>query len=275
MSILYDRSGKPFTPNAKNEKGQPIHVCHRRCVRCGGAGGSKAWDHTGWTCYRCSGDGRDPVNERIKLYTAEQNAKLDEIARKKAAKKAAARAEAARIEQERRDREREEIISSNAGFLARIDAELAHGEVEVLVSVRERIAVQAKEPTDRQIEVVNQIIERNEKERQRRASAQHVGQIKERREFTLTLLYTQSHLLDTFPDIWSHWTLMTDENGCKIASKSHPRLLGFVRERNPTGEGYLPYKKGSVARCKATVVEHTHDKAGEPLTYINRPKVIQ
>lgn len=274
MQTLYDRQGKAYVVNARGDKGQPLHVCSRKCVRCGGQGGSKAWDHTGYTCYRCCGNGKDPVDERIKLYTPEQNEKLDAMAAKRAAKKEAARLEAARIEQERRDRERDEIISANQAFIARIEAELAHGSVEVLESVRDRITVQAKEPTDRQIEVVNQIIERNEKERQRRASAQHVGQIKERREFTLTLLYTRSLLLDTFPDIWSHWTLMTDENGCKIASKSHPRLLGFVRERNPSGEGYLPYKRGSVGRCKATIVEHTHGKDGEPLTYINRPKVI-
>src|SRR3546814_20245426 len=62
-----------------------------------------------------------------------------------------------RSEQERRDRERAEIISANEGFVARIDAELAHGEIEVLQSIKDRIVEQAKEPTDRQVEVVNQI----------------------------------------------------------------------------------------------------------------------
>lgn len=274
MVILYTRQGEPKVANYKDEKGKPLHLASRKCVRCGGLGGSDAWKHTGWKCYRCGGRGEDPVNERVKLYTAEENAKLDAIAQKKAVKKAAERAEAARLEQERRDRERDEIISANTGFVARIEAELEFGDVEILRSVRDRITIEAKEPTDRQIEVVNQIIERNEKERKRVAGAQHVGEIKERREFTLTLIYTRSELIDQYPDIWSHWTLMTDENGCLIASKSHPRLLGFERKHNPSGPGYLPYEKGSVARCKATVVEHTHDKKGEPLTYINRPKVI-
>lgn len=278
MLTLYDRSGTARVVNRRDEKGRPFHSCSRKCVRCGGAGGSDAWgpagSNTGWTCYRCHGKGIDPVGESFRLYTPEENARLDAIAQKRADKKAAQKAEAARIEQERRDRERAEIISANQGFVARIDAELAFGEVEVLRSVRDRIVVEAKEPTDRQIEVVNQIIERNEKERQRVAGAQHVGKIKERREFTLTLIHTQSRLVQEYPDIWSHWTLMTDENGCKIASKSPPRSLGFERE-GEIGSSDRGYRKGSVARCKATVIEHTYDKKGEPLTYINRPKAIR
>jgi hypothetical protein len=273
MVILYNRSGQALRATHADKNGKPLHICSRKCVRCGGAGGSDAWgpagSNTGWKCYRCGGSGIDPVNETHKLYTPEQNARLDAAAEKRTAKKAAARAEAARIEQERRDAQRAEIISGNEGFIARIDAELAHGEVEVLQSIRDRIVVEAKEPTDRQIEVVNQIIERNEKERARVAAARHVGTIKERRDFELTLIHTQSRLISEFPHIMSHWTLCTDENGCKIATKSSPRLLGFLRQGE---EGSRHYVRGSKTRCKATVVEHTYDKNGEPLTYINRPK---
>jgi hypothetical protein len=268
MVILYTRSGQPLPANFKDEKGKPICLRDRKCVRCGGAGGSEAWRVTGWTCYRCDGKGTDPVQERERLYTPEQNAKLDAAAEKRAATKAAAKAEADRIEQERRDRERAEIISANEGFVARIDAELAHGDVEILQSVRDRITLEAKEPTERQVEVVNQIIDRNEKERARLAGARHVGEIKKRQTFTLTLLYTQSRVISDFPLMMSHWSLFTDENGCKIASKSAPRLFGFSRH-----EKTRQYIKGSTSRVKATVVEHTTDKNGEPITYINRPKV--
>lgn len=271
--ILFSRTGEALVQNSSDEKGKPLHVCDRVCWRCGGLGGSEKWRHTGWTCYRCGGSGKDPVRDRVKLYTAEQNAKLDAAAEKRAEKKAAARAEAARIEQERRDAERAEIISDNQGFLDRIDAELAHGEIEVLQSIKDRIVEQAKEPTDRQVEVVNQIIERNEAERARRAAARHVGEIKKRQIFELTLLHTQSRLVSEYPHIYSHWSLFIDENGSKIASKSVPHALGLKMEVPEGGKwDDRCYIKGSKVRVKATVIEHTTDKNGEPITYINRPK---
>lgn len=269
MDQLFSRDGTPLKPNTR-QGGRPLLVRDRTCWRCGGQGGAEAWRHTGWTCYRCGGTGIDPTRDRIKLYTQDELDKLNARKAKADAKRAAARAEAARIEQERRDREREEIISANKDFIARIDAELAHGEIEVLRSVRERIVDQAKEPTDRQIEVVNQIIERNSAERVRRAAARHVGEIKERREFTLTLLYTRSVQTGQFPTIWSHWSLFTDENGCKIACTSAPWTLGLSRDP----QDYESYTKGQTIRVKATVVKHEIDKKGEPITYINRPKEL-
>ena len=271
--ILFSRQGEQLLQNAKTTTGRPLRIQDKPCWRCGGAGGAEQWRHTGWTCYRCQGRGIDPNKERIKLYTAEELEKLNAAAAKRRAKKAAEQAEAARLEQERRDRERVEIISGNQGFLDRIDAELAHGESEILQSVRDRIAEQAKEPTDRQVEVVNQIIERNEAERARRAAATHVGEIKERRVFELTLLHTQTRLVSEYPHIYSHWSLFVDENGCKIASKSAPRTLGLKLEVPEGGDwNDRCYVKGSKIRVKATVVEHATDKNGEPITYINRPK---
>jgi len=273
MQQLFSRSGEALAPNFRDERNKPIHVRDRVCWRCGGLGGSEKWRHTGWTCFRCGGSGKDPTRDRIKLYDAEQLAKLNDRKAKADAKKAAARAEAARIEQERRDAERAEIISDNQGFLDRIDAELAHGEIDFLRSVRDRIAEQAKEPSDVQVQKVNEIIERNEKERARRAAARHVGEIKERRVFELTLLHTQSRLVSEYPHIYSHWSLFTDENGSKIASKSVPHALGLKLEVPEGGKwDDRCYIKGSKVRVKATVIEHTTDKNGEPITYINRPK---
>lgn len=275
--ILFSRQGEELPVNSKAENGHPLHRRHKNCWRCGGMGGADKWGpagtNTGWTCWRCGGTGRDPNPEFIKLYTPEQNAKLDAAQAKRDAKKAAARAEAARIEQERRDAERAEIISEWGGFADRIDAELAHGEIDVLVSVRDRIRVEAKEPTERQIEIVNQIIERNEKERARRAAARHVGEVGKRQIFELTMLHTQSRLVSEYPHIYSHWTLFVDENGSKIASKSVPHSLGLKLEIPEGGKwDDRCYIKGSKVRVKATVVEHTTDKNGEPITYINRPK---
>lgn len=262
---LFSREGVERKPNA-GSPAKPVFVFERNCLRCGGMGGAEAWKHTGWTCYRCGGNGKDPVRGREKLYTAEKlealNVRRDAIR----AKKQAERDAAAAVEAERVERERAELISNNAEFLARIDAELAFGDIEILRSVRDRIAESAKEPTDRQIEVVNQIIARNEVERARRAAARHVGEVKKRQDFELTLLYCRSEQTGRFPTVWSHWSLFVDANGCKIACKSAPWTLGLRQDKH----GY--YEKGQTIRVKATVTEHTTDKKGEPLTYINRPK---
>lgn len=272
LMLMYSRAGTPLVANSKNEKGQPIHVGDRKCWRCGGLGGSEKWRATGWTCFRCDGKGIDPTREHTRLYTPEQNAKLDAAQAKRDEKKRLAREDASRIEEARRQAERDEIISANEGFLGRIDAELAHGHIDFLADLRDQISDRVKEPTDSQVEAVNRIIDRNEKERARRAAARHVGEIKERRVFELTLLHTQSRLVQEYPHIWSHWSLFTDEDGCKIACKSAPWTIGLVKTY-PEGrskDGY--YAKGQKVRVKATVVEHETDKNGEPITYINRPK---
>ena len=271
MNILFSRDGKPLVPNAKDAKGKPLRVQDRICWRCGGMGGAEAWRHTGWKCYRCDGNGVDPVRERVKLYTEDQLVKLNERKARLDATRAAAKAERDRVEAERRAAEKAEIISEYQGLLDRIDAELAHEDHEILRSVKECICERVKDPSDRQLEVVENIIASRTRERARRAAAQHVGQIKERRDFTLTLLYTRSTQTGRFPTIWSHWSLFTDENGCKIASKSPPWVLGLVKD------GFGPdadYKKQQVIRVKATVVDHATDKNGEPITYINRPKEL-
>lgn len=265
---LFNRQGEERKPT-RIWNGKPQYVTRQLCSRCGGAGGSDKWKHTGWTCYRCGGNRWDPNPLIEKLYTAEQNAKLDGIAAKKLAAKLAKRAAAAEVERLRQIAERAEIISQNSDIIARIEAELAHGEVEILRSVLDRITQSAKDPTERQVEVVEQIIARNAAERERLLTVGHVGAIKERRDFTLTLLYCRSELIDQFPTIWSHWSLFTDENGCKIACKSAPWVLGLKHERDE------PYTKGQVIRVKATVTEHRFDKKNEPVTYINRPKQIE
>jgi hypothetical protein len=54
------------------------------CGRCGGAGGSDKWHHTGWTCYQCGG-ARTLGTETIKVYTLEKIAKLEKTAEKRRA----------------------------------------------------------------------------------------------------------------------------------------------------------------------------------------------
>lgn len=275
MVQLFTRNGTPATPNWKNSRGQPCLSERQLCSRCGGAGGSDKWKHTGWTCFRCDGSRYDPNPSVTILYTPEQNERLDRAAKTRAEnnrRKAEVRAE---IERLRVEREKAEMISLNLDLLERIDAELAFGPDEIMSSVASRIREHAKMPTERQLEVVENTIARRSSERERLAKVAHVGEIKKRQDFTLTLLYTRSECIGEFPTIWSHWSLFLDENGCKIASKSAPWVLG-LEQHYPEGERYPVYTKGQTIRVKATVVEHTHDKkTGEPITYINRPKPLE
>lgn len=64
------------------------------CDRCGGAGGADAWAYTGWTCYKCGGEGKVPGSwvER----TPEYEAKLAER-RAKRSEKMRAETEARRV----------------------------------------------------------------------------------------------------------------------------------------------------------------------------------
>lgn len=270
---LFNRQGIPREPTGHDSRRRPYFSTTQPCTRCGGQGGADKWKPTGWSCFRCGGKCIDPNKVVERLYTAEKNAQLDAVKAKRQAGLDAKR-EAKQKEIEER---KAEIISGNDGFISRIDAELAHGDNELLQSVRERIMDSAKDPTDRQIEVVNQIVDRNTKERARVAAAKHVGEIGKRREFTLTLLYTRSDSsrLPSGVSVLSHWTLFTDENGCKVATKSAPWLLGLVQTYPPgkTHEGY--YERGQTVRVAALVTKHEFDKNDEPVTYVNRPKRIE
>lgn len=266
---LFDRNGNEFVANWKVGAHQrPAHRRSRSCTRCGGAGGADAWKHTGWKCYRCGGNGVDPNPEIIKLYTAEENVKLDERAEQASKRQKAKAEEKARVEQERRDAERDKLLSIYATYIKRLEVELSFGEVEIIRSVLERITVKALDPTERQVEVVEEIISRNEKERQRLENVGHIGEIGKRQDFDLTLVYASfEHTGDWMVPI-KYWIVMRDEMGRTVVSSSKPRSLGL----SSNGEG--EYKPGQQIRVKATVVKHYINKKGEPCTKINRPVKI-
>ena len=221
---------------------------NRPCSRCGGQGGADKWKWTGWTCHRCGGSRIDPTPEIVKLYTAEKKA---------------------RLEAERRERERQELLTIYARWIEKLETELAFGETEILRSVLNRITVEVKAPTERQVEVVEEIISRNQAERKRRETAEFVGEIGERREFTLVkLLWTSTRLTSEFPKIYSHWSVFLDDEGNRIVSSSAPWLLGLE------GDGKGVYVLTGPVRVKATVVKQYRDKNDEPCTRINRPKEV-
>lgn len=98
------------------------------CDRCGGQGGSDGWKFTGWTCYKCGGEGW-VIGKWIER-TPEYQAKLDARRAKKIAAEQAkyeaerkAAEEAARAEQERRERE-EAARKAISQFVGEVGAKL-------------------------------------------------------------------------------------------------------------------------------------------------------
>lgn len=85
------------------------------CHRCGGEGGSKAWAHTGYTCYECSGTGKGKIRT-VKVYSAEKLAKLNAATEKRDAKKLAAQFAEAEIESQRKAAARAALLAANPGL---------------------------------------------------------------------------------------------------------------------------------------------------------------
>lgn len=85
---LHYRDGRPYPRRVFLASGKPVGVLRLGCSRCGGAGGSDRWKHTGWTCYQCQGSGKGPV-KRIPLYTLPELEKLNAAQAKAAATRAA------------------------------------------------------------------------------------------------------------------------------------------------------------------------------------------
>lgn len=102
---MFSRFGTKFAVTAYDTKGNALHIIARPpCRKCSGPGKIDCYRHVeGGRCFRCEGRGYEDRPEVIKLYSADDNARLDAIEAKKAAKRAA-NAQAAR-EQEKADAE--------------------------------------------------------------------------------------------------------------------------------------------------------------------------
>ena len=76
----------------KTDKNGTKYFYDWNCARCGGAGASDKWLHTGRTCYGCGGTGERVKPKIIKEYTPEYFAKLQDKRRARAEAKAQAEA---------------------------------------------------------------------------------------------------------------------------------------------------------------------------------------
>jgi hypothetical protein len=193
---LFTRHGAPVDPNARIQRtttGRPFVVVVERCRRCGGAGGAQCWP--GWTCYDCRGVGTAPPRE-VKLYTAEQLAKLDAAQTKRADARYvahAAKAQAARAA----------FDAAHGELVAQVPAEWldpalwASDPSDAAVARRQQLPRDAQLVFDivskgrhfgslsvKQVELVRGVLARHAQrvaeQAQRAATSQHVGRTSER-----------------------------------------------------------------------------------------------
>jgi len=248
--VLFYRNGDKFegTPST-NEKGKPFITKRRVCTHCGGAGGADRWAHTGWTCYQCGGSGFHGIDKFL-LYTEDQLAKLNATA----AKKAQVKAEAAAVEAAKRQAE---IQLRRADFFAAYGSLLEKAEKfaernDFIADVL-RKAHQYNTFSESQEVALRNAIERIEAEDTRKAKAQFVGVVGERREFVVEVKNVYS-----FQTAFGIKNIVTfrDIDGNTLVSK-----------------GSFWSEKGNKYTIKATVKDHTTYR-DEKQTVIERLKVV-
>lgn len=243
MSDLFLRYGDPFTGAvARDAKGKPYFMQARVCSRCGGAGGSDKWAHTGWTCFECGGSGKHRNGpERVNLYTREELDRLNAAKAKRDAKRveaATAKAEAAKAEADAR---RADFEALHGALLTAAEPFGARSEFvrDVVRKARERCTL-----TEGQEIALRNTITKMAAEDAARAASGFVGEIGQRIEVAVTVDRVASFPRPVFggggmETVWI--VTMRDEAGNAIVSKT-PRFRA---------------EKGETFKLRATVKEHS------------------
>lgn len=258
----HTRAGQPLSSDLVTDenqsKGTAKYSHIEKCFKCGGEGGSPAWNFTGWTCFRCGGTGYESLRVD-NVYTTEKLAKLNATAEKAHVKRVA---KIRQIESERREFERaawtiwcetnKELVGDIRSFAENND---------FLGSLAEQID-QIKILSDRQAEAAIKSVEIMRLRDNARATAllsEHVGEIGDRLVFTLTVnrIINVSNL-DAFPPIRKFIHLCNDHKGNSIV------YIG--------GSNAIP-GTGETVTVKATVEAHK-ERDGVKQTVISRPKAI-
>lgn len=263
MTTLYYRSGLEFKGTPRTyENGAHYTIEARRCNRCGGAGGSDRWAHTGWTCFECGGSGRGRPRE-VKLYTADRIAKLDATKAKNDARRAEQAAAKRAVEEAEAAARRDEFLASLPAavraivVLDRAECLKLHGETVADIA-RRGYAHASLSPA--QIAVLERAADRAAARAERAAqdaASVHIGQVGERRDFILSVGKVLRFDSPGFPRITTFINLCRDQDGNAVVYK-----------------GSNGWYVGEKILVKATVKEHG-ERNGVKQTVIARPKVIE
>jgi hypothetical protein len=285
---LYHRHGAPYqgghgTPTGFDAaKGCAVIRYIAKCGRCGGAGGSEKWAHTGWTCFDCGGSGKASKITTEKLYTAERLAKLDASADKRRAKAAAEQAERRRIAR----------ASRKAALAPDLDVLRTFWPLRHAITIEQRehwgpdtphikkpvheilrSILKRGEASDRQIEALGKFAEghtRRIAEERRRRQAQHVGTPGDRLDTKLRLIRTMA-----YPSAWGEFriSIFRDEAGntFKGTGKLPREFYDVIRYARDDIE-WRPRPEFLAVRASVKAHETYKD---EPQTVITRIKVLE
>jgi len=259
MAHLFTRCGTLHTgPVRVDAKGAATFLRPRKCSRCGGAGRSDKWAHTGYTCFDCGGNGQSiRGDEAVKLYTAEKLAKLNAAKAKADAKRAAKAAEIAAARAAEAAAKAGAFRAEHGALLARAEA---HMDNEFIADVITR-AIDRSEITEAQAAAVSTAIDRIESRRALARASRHVGRVGDRLETIVTVERVTSFGRPAFNASWITETVyvvtMRDAEGNCIVSMS-PRFH---------------VEQGARFTLRATIKDHSNYQ-GQQQTKVTRAKVI-
>lgn len=249
---LFNRCGTARTPNFGTTE-KPAYRYVGKCSRCGGAGKAEKWRHTGLVCYACGGSGLGAeVVER--LYTAEQNAKLDATQAKRNAKATAKRNAEEADRQAKLAAERAVWLEQTAEFRAKLE-QLTAEEPEggYWTDVATRVNANQAQPSDKLVEAVDAALAKIAAAR----ASQFVGQVGKAVELTLTCERIIDCSWGQFPRISSWMHLCRDNQGNVIVYKGAGNFLGL----------------GETGKVKATVKAHEVYLETKQ-TFVQRPRIF-
>ncbi|UTU09545.1 hypothetical protein CcrBL47_gp259c [Caulobacter phage BL47] len=262
---LFLREGQAARKMGVDAKGRPITMVQYPCGRCGGAGRSDRWQHTGYTCFQCGGSGKGSVREE-RLYTPEELAKLNASRDKQRAKKQGAyeAAQAARLKAEEEAKEARKgklaadpFYQSFSALYGRLATETDERNQpgEFLTSMWRTI--QHQDLTEAQIAAVQKFIDKDVERRERLAQARHVGTVGARIQFAGEVCFV-SCLREA-----TSW--MSGRYLIKIRTDDGQTLTYF---------GSRGVAQGARVSGKATISAHEMFR-GEPQTIIKNPRFAQ
>ena len=251
---LFTRGGTARTPNAGTQD-KPAYTRVGKCSRCGGAGQREAWRHTGLVCYQCGGSG---LGSEIvqRLYTAEQNAKLDAAQEKRNAKATAKRNAAEAVRQATLAAERAVWLERTVAFRAQLTQLVAAetGDDGFWAELENSVYVRQTYPSEKLQAAVDAALAKIAAAR----ASQFVGRIGQAVELMLTCERVIDCSWGSFPRISSWMHLCRDQDGNVVVYKGAGNFLGL----------------GETGKVKATVKLHETYRDTRQ-TFIQRPKLLK
>lgn len=221
MEKMFTRDGNEFTGKIEtNEKGQPVYTFVDKCHRCGGTGGWSGWP--GFTCYRCAGQCYE-LAKLVRLYTAEQLAKLNASELKRTAKKEAKRATEQAEAAAKLVVTTAEFDAKYADLLKRLASVTLNERTQSIVDDILRKGREYAILSENQEKFLSSIVDKAEAHVRTQAQSAHVGTIGERFDATVTVTQNAKYERAAFNSgrmETVYITTMEDANGNQIVVKS-------------------------------------------------------